>query len=84
MLYRDQEDRKFSSSMGNNTGELELKNKSVITDPLIGDVQFGPVATLEQRQFNGSGQTIERDILVYSAGRSISVSGCKLTIVKFC
>ena len=69
LLYRDQNTGNFNSSMGNNTGELELKNESVITDSLLGDVHFNHVATPEQRQFNGSGQTIYCNSLIYSAGR---------------
>ena len=50
--------------MGKYTGELDLQNESLTTDPVIGDVQFDPVVTLEQRQFNGLGQTIQQDRLV--------------------
>ena len=69
--------------MGNDTWELDLKNESVTTDLLLGDVQFDPVARPEQHQFKGSRQTIEWDSLVKSAGRSSSVSGCKLAMETF-
>ena len=54
------------------------------TKTLLDDVQFDTVATPEQRQFNDLGHTIDRDSLIYSAGRTISVSGCNLTMVNFC
>jgi len=54
LLSRDQDAGNFNSSMGNDTGELDLQNESVTTDPLLGDVRFDPVATPEQHQFNGS------------------------------
>ena len=60
--------------MGEDTGELNLQNESVNTDPLLGDVQSDYVASSEKRKFNGSGQTIEQDILIYIAGRESSVS----------
>ena len=63
---------------------MDLKNESVTSDPLLGNLQFDPVATPEQHQFNGSGKTIEQDSLIYSAGRVISVSGRKLTTINFC
>ena len=70
--------------MGNITRELSFKNESETTDPLLGDVQFDPAANTEQRQSNDSVHTIEQDSLVFSAGRASSVSGCKITMIKFC
>ena len=54
LLSWNQDSGNFNSSMGNDTGELDLQNESVTTDPLLGDVRFDPVATPEQHQFNGS------------------------------
>ena len=75
LLYQDQDAANFNSSMGNDTGELDLQNESVTTDPLLGYMQFDSVTTQGHRQFNGSGQKTEQDILICSAGRSSSVIG---------
>ena len=50
------------------------------TGPLLGDVQFYPILTPEQHQFNGLGHTIDRDSLVYSTGRAISVSAMSIAL----
>ena len=52
----------------------------MIIDILIGGVQFYLVASPEQLQFNGSVQTIEWNILVYSTSRDINVSSMSMTL----
>ena len=63
-IYKDQDSGNLNSSMEKYTRELDFQNESLTTDPVIGDAQFDPVVTPEQRQINGLGQKIQQYILV--------------------